>query len=311
MKCAFIFPGQGSQSLGMGKSFYDEFPIAKTHFEEASDTLSLDMKDLLFNQNDKLNLTKYTQPAIFLVSYVAYKIFESEYSIKPTIALGHSLGELSAVAVSGGMSFGDAMRVTYKRGELMAKACEGAEAGMMVIVGLDDSALEGFCDSERKNGKQIWCANYNGDGQVVLAGKKADLSACESALKSMGAKRALLLPMSVASHCPMLESISADFSALLDSVLNDSLNTPILSNATLELYTTKPKAKELLTYQLTLPVKYKQSIKKIDDEVDLFIEFGNGSVLKGLNKRLSQHPTHSIGDSTSLKETLNALQNTN
>lgn len=125
MRYAFIFPGQGSQSVGMGKEFYDNFAIAKTLFEEAGDTLHLDMKQLLFEENDKLNLTQYTQSAIFLVSAIAYNVLQNEMPLKASVAMGHSLGEVSAVVLSGGASFSKGIELIYRRGELMAEACEG------------------------------------------------------------------------------------------------------------------------------------------------------------------------------------------
>lgn len=308
MKYAFIFPGQGSQAIGMGKDFYSESPLAKELFDNASDILKIDMKNLLFSPNDELNLTQFTQPAILLVSYIAYRLFSQQCDIKPTFALGHSLGEISANLISGALSFENAIRLVYERGKLMQKVCEGKDAGMAVVLGLSDEVLAEFCDSREQNASgKIWCANFNSDGQCVLAGYKADLMLSEGEIKNLGAKRFLLLPMSVASHCPLLEPMESDFHALAQQYLEDNFACPIIANATLESYSDKANAVNLLTKQLTLPVLYKQSIKKVESEVDCFVEFGYGAVLKGLNKRLSAKPTHSIGSIQSLNAVIEEL----
>lgn len=308
MKYAFIFPGQGSQAIGMGKDFYDESPLAKELIDNASDILKLDMKNLLFNPNDDINLTQFTQPAILLVSYIAHCLFAQSCDIKPTFALGHSLGEITANLISGSLSFENALRLVYERGKLMQKVCEGKDAGMAVVLGLSDESLQKFCDEREENASgKIWCANFNGDGQCVLAGYKVDLMIAEGDIKNLGAKRFLLLPMSIASHCPLLEPMSKDFFALAKQYLEDNFECEIIANATLESYRDKDLAVNLLTKQLTLPVLYKQSIKKIESQVDCFVEFGYGAVLKGLNKRLSAKPTHSIGTIQSLNATLKEL----
>lgn len=303
MKYAFIFPGQGSQAIGMGKDFYENYALAKELFDNASDILKIDMKSLLFEENDNINQTKFTQSAILLVSYIAYKLFNEQNKAKPIFALGHSLGEISANLVSNAMSFESAINLVYKRGELMQRACENVDAGMAVVIGIDDKSLQDFC----KENQNIWCANYNSDGQSVLAGSKEALLKAEENIKKIGAKRFLILPMSVASHCPLLSSILEDFREILDKSLIDNFDFEIISNATVETYSSKAKAIDLLTRQLVEPVFYKQSILNNQDRIDCFIEFGYGSVLKGLNKRISSKPTYSIGDIQSLESTLNEL----
>lgn len=304
MQYAFIFPGQGSQAIGMGKDFYEDSALAKELFDESSEILKIDMKNLLFNQNDSINQTQFTQPAILLVSYIAYRLFKEQSDIAPNAALGHSLGEITANLIAESISFENAIRLVYKRGELMQKVSEGKDAGMAVVIGLDDEILSDFC-SKRSN---IWCANFNSDGQCVLAGLKADLLAAESEIKNLGAKRVLLLNMSIASHCPLLEAMSGEFSGLLEQYLSDNFLCEIISNATMESYKSKASAINLLSKQLTSPVLYKQSIKKIESEVDCFIEFGYGGILKGLNKRLTTKPTYSIGNMQNLNTILEELK---
>ncbi len=308
MKYAFIFPGQGSQAIGMGKDFYENFEVAKEMVHNASDVLGIDFKSLLFEENENLNLTEFTQPAVFLVSQIAHAILQQESPLLAEFALGHSLGEISALCVALGVEFEDGMRLKRKRGELMRQACEGKDAGMMVIVGLDDGVLESTCKEFQKQGKSIWCANYNADKQMVLAGKKSDLSQAESKFKELGAKRTLLLPMSVASHCPLLEPICGEFQSLLQEVLQPEFALPIISNATTDAYNNASQALNLLTFQLTKPVLYKQCIAAIDDSVDAYIELGHNTILKGLNKRLTSKPTLNVADIPTLKETITQIQ---
>lgn len=312
MRYAFIFPGQGSQAQGMGKDFFDSFLIAKEHFEQASDILKKDMNKLLFQENDELNQTQWTQPAIFLVSFIAHRIFQSEFPLLPVAGLGHSLGEISALSTAQGLSFENAIKLTHLRGQMMMRACERKEAGMMVVIGLKSEVLESFTQEQRtQNNQEIWCANYNGEDQIVLAGKKTDLAQNEEKLKNLGAKRALLLPMSVASHCPMLEGMRKDFESLLEELLEEKCVNPIISNATTQAYQNKQEAKKLLSEQLVSPVLYKQSIQSLNEKVDGFIEFGHGNVLNGLNKRLNTKATLNIKDSQSLKESITILNKEN
>ena len=306
-KVAFIFPGQGSQSIGMGRDFYDSSDVAKEMIDSSSERLGFDFKELLFEENDKLAQTAYTQPAILLVSSIAHKLFENDMSIKPVFSMGHSLGEFSALVSVGALDYLDGVDLVHSRGKLMAEACSGVDVGMMALIGLDDESVEDITKKARDEGKKVWAANYNSDGQIVAAGAKEDLVSLELVFKEAGAKRALLLPMSVASHCPILESAVPPLEEKMQKVLKDEFISPVISNVSAEFYSSKDEAIKLLAQQLTKPVLYKQSIIKFEDEVDLFIEFG-GNVLKGLNRRSTKKPTHAVTDIKSLQEAFELLK---
>lgn len=299
----FIFPGQGSQKIGMGKDFYDNSAVAKEMLEKASQRVGFDFATLLFEENDRLDQTEFSQPAILLVSLIAHRLFIEQCKAVPKAVLGHSLGEFSALSAAGAMDYLDAVELVHQRGLLMKEACEGINAGMMALLGLDDGTVENLTEKERELGKKVWAANYNGDGQIVIAGNKDDLASLEPLFKEAGAKKAVLLPMSVASHCPLLSQAQPKLESYLEQWLKESFVMPVISNVTASAYQSKAEAKTLLSAQLVSPVKYKQSILHVENDVDFFIEFG-GSVLKGLNKRISQKPTHSITDMKSLEEVL-------
>ncbi|HEX5623325.1 MAG TPA: ACP S-malonyltransferase [Sulfuricurvum sp.] len=304
-----IFPGQGSQSIGMGKSFYENSPIAREMFEKAGERIGVDFTKLLFEENDQLDQTAYTQPAILLVSLIAYRLFQEALPTTPVMLLGHSLGEFSALAAAGALDYIDAVELVHKRGALMQRACEDIEAGMMAILGLDDDVVEQLCAKANGEGKKVWPANFNQNGQLVVAGLKADLQSMESTFKEAGAKRALLLNMSIASHCPLLESAQAPLAEVMETMVSDGFIAPVVSNVTMQKYATKAEAVALLKDQLVKPVRYKQSIEAISGEIDVMIEFGNGAVLKGLNKRNApNNETYGISDMETLSKVCEALQ---
>lgn len=305
-KVAFIFPGQGSQKVGMGKDFFENSDIAKDMIKKASDRLGINFEELLFEENDNLSKTEYTQPAILLVSAIAWEIFKNKCDIKPEFLLGHSLGEFSALVAAGAIDYLDAIELVHKRGLFMTESCSGANTGMMALVGLEDSKVELICKEQRENGKKVWPANYNMDGQLVLAGIKADLESLVDTFTTAGAKRAIVLDMSVASHCELLTSAVENLRPYLEEYLKDEF-LPVVSNVSTEIYTTKEEAIELLASQLTSPVKYKQSIEKYASKIDLFIEFGNGVVLKGLNRKIVKVPTSNISDMSSLEKVIGEI----
>jgi [acyl-carrier-protein] S-malonyltransferase len=303
-KIAMIFAGQGSQAIGMGKDFYENSEVAREMFEKAGKRIGVDFKELMFEENEKLSQTAYTQPAILLVQMIAYRLFKDACpDVKAELFLGHSLGEFSALCASGAIDYIDAVELVHKRGAFMQEACEKIEAGMMAIVGLDDESVEKICEDAQGAGKKVWPANYNQDGQLVVAGMKSDLASLEETFKEAGAKRALLLNMSVASHCGLLSSAQEPLAELMRNMVNDNFEAPIVSNVTTDKYSSKDEAVSLLKDQLIKPVKYKQSIQAIANDVDMAIEFGQGVVLKGLNRRIAKDmKTLNISDMASLEK---------
>jgi len=300
MKIGALFPGQGSQFVGMGKDFYENSIISKEMFEEASDAIGIDFKKLMFEENEDLNKTEYTQPAILLYSSIAKRLFDENSNKEVAFNLGHSLGEFSALVSAGGLSLGDAIKLVHERGKLMNKAFEKEPGSMMVVLGLDDEAVENIC---KESNLRVYPANYNSDGQIVLSGIRSDLEKIEEVLKKAGAKRVMLLNMSVASHSPLLEVAVEPLKELLDEYLKEEF-APVVSNVTAKKYTTKKEALEVLPIQLTKPVLYKQSIKNYEDEVDCFVEFG-GKVLMGINRKVTKKKTYPITDMASLEKVIN------
>ena len=311
IKCAFLFPGQGSQAIGMGEDFFNNSEIARNMIKEASNRTGIDFEKLLFTENSNLEKTEFTQPAILLVSVIANKLFQDRLNTIPVYALGHSLGEFSALVSVGAIDAIDAVELVNLRGKLMAEACSKQEVGMMVSLGLDDEKVEEICQTQRDNGMQVWAVNYNAKGQIVIAGVKSDLEKLVPILKEAKAKRAMLLNMSVASHCPLLDSAKEPLKDRLNKILKDDFTAPVISNVTADRYNSKDEALELLADQLTSPVKYKQSIAKFDDDVDCYIEFGHGGVLKGLNRRATKKPHFVVSDMASLELTIEEIQKLN
>ena len=308
VKCAFLFAGQGSQSVGMGKDFFDNSKVAREMVAKATKRTDIDFERLLFEKGDDLGQTEFTQPAILLVAMIAHRLFTDAMDIKPTLTMGHSLGEFSALVASGALNAIDAVELVNLRGKLMAEACANQEVGMMVSLGLSDEVVEQICKEQRDAGLQVWAVNYNSDGQIVIAGIKKDLELLAPILKEAKAKRAILLDMSVASHCPLLQSAVEPLSSKLNEMIRDEFISPVISNVTAQPYSTKAEALELLPQQLVLPVKYKQSIANIDSDVDCYIEFGNGNVLKGLNRKATKKPHFNVSDMASLEATVEAIK---
>ncbi|WP_104749086.1 ACP S-malonyltransferase [Helicobacter cynogastricus] len=299
-----LFGGQGSQHVGMGKDFYNHLKLAREMFEEASDVLKTGMQALLWEENELLNQSPYTQSALFLVSMVAFRAFIAEVgSFSADMALGHSLGEISANGASGALSFEKGLKLVFERGRLMENVCAQSpkELGMLAVLGASKESLIDFCTQAREKGQVIYTANFNGS-QVVLAGYKEILQTLQA--KDLGAKKLVMLPMSVVSHCPILTPMLEDFKAILAESLEDTYSFGVLSNANGSPYQSKEDALKYLGVQLIQPVLYDTCLQSCESSTPYYLEFGT-SVLKNLNKRLSNKSTLSIVDMPSLQEALN------
>ncbi len=293
MKLISLFAGQGSQSLGMGKDFYENSKSAKEFLDSASDFCKINFKHLLFEENEDLNKSEFTQPAIVLNSLMAFlALKENLDGLEFEYAIGHSLGEFSALAVQGALDFKEVLKLVNQRGKFMQDDCSKVQASMMVVLGLKDEIVEELCKKAQAEAKKIYAANYNCEAQIVLAGLSSDLKEYEPIFKEAGAKRTMLLNMNVASHCPLLEEASLKLSKELDLVLKEDFK-PVISNVSAKPYKSKKEALSLLKEQLVKPVLYKQSIASVEKEADIFVEFG-ASILKGLNKKISQKETYSL-----------------
>lgn len=283
MKKAYVFPGQGSQFPGMAKALYEGNAKGKELLEKANDILGFRITDIMFEGTpDDLKATRVTQPAIFLHSVVLAKCYEG---FRPDMVAGHSLGEFSALAAAGAISFEDALHLVYIRATQMQLCCEKVPGTMAAIVGLQDEKVEEICSSCEGI---VIPANYNCGGQVVISGEKTAVEqACEKA-KAEGAKRALPLAVSGAFHSPLMEPARVELGKAIEETRIVEPICPIYQNVTAQAVTDPQTIKKNLLAQLTSPVRWTQSVRNmLADGADYFMEIGPGTVLQGLVKRIS------------------------
>lgn len=281
-KTAFLFPGQGAQKTGMGQDFYEKFPSAREIFDQASQWLSLDMKALCFEKNDRLNLTEYTQAALVTTCLAMEKVVE-EYGLRPDVTAGLSLGEYCAIAVSGGMSVQDAITTVRKRGILMEQAVPAGEGSMAAVMGLDADKIQAVL-----GGMKAEIANYNCPGQIVITGPKAAVEEASVKLKEAGARRVLPLTVSGPFHSSMLQNAGKELEKELSKVEFSSLKIPYVTNVTAQYVTDYKETKDLLAKQISSSVRWQQSVEKmLEDGLDTFVEIGPGKTLTGFMKKIA------------------------
>ncbi len=308
-KTAFIFPGQGAQAVGMGKDFYDNFDAAKKLFDEADDALGYSIKKMCFEgSEDDLKLTANTQPAILVVSVIVNEILKSE-GIVADIAGGHSLGEYSALVSAGAMKFSDAVVLVHKRGKFMQEAVPVGEGAMAAIIGLDDATIIKICAEAAEFG-EVQAVNFNCPGQTVIAGKTRGVEAAVEKLKSAGAKKAVILPVSAPFHSTLMAPAAKKLAVELDKVELQDAAFPVAANFNGELETSAAQIKNNLIAQADHPVKWIACVEAMKNfGAEIFIECGPGKTLCGFNRRIDKKiKSLNVENRDSLEKTLAALK---
>lgn len=309
-RICFIFPGQGSQAVGMMKDFYDTYAVSRQVFEEAEDVLKASLTDVIFNgPKETLTQTVNCQKAIFVASYAVLKAFESQAPhIKPVATCGLSLGEYTALAASKRASFSDLLPIVHQRASLMQKACEAIKSSMNVVLGQEPEWVDAIL---KQSQLPVWVANLNCPGQVVIAGDIESLEKAAEAIKAAGAKRVLPLDVSGAFHTPLMNSAKEGLRPYLEALQLQESNISLIMNAAGHSINESDQMRHLLIEQVTSPVYWAKGIQSIAEEIDLFIEMGPGATLAGMNKRIgTKAPTLSIQSVSDLEQVLNQLETT-
>ena len=310
MKYSIVFPGQGSQSIGMLSDLNQNFSVVNEVFQEASDAISVDLWKIINEDQGALNLTENTQPVMLAAGYATYKILSEEMRLSPTSMAGHSLGEYTALVASNSLNFFDAIKLVKKRGELMQSAVPNGTGSMAAILGLDDDLIIEKCHNVTGKGI-VEAVNFNSPGQVVIAGNKEAVAyACEL-LKDAGAKRAIVLPVSVPSHCSLMKDAANEFKNSIENIEFRMNGVNVIHNVDADFSNSIEEIKSKLVEQLYKPVLWTYSVLKMRDSgVEKLIEAGPGKVLAGLTRRIDKSLSASaIIDVNSLKSTIEEISN--
>ena len=288
-KTAFIFPGQGAQYVGMAKDFYDTYPECKEIIDKADELMDFDLKQILFEENDLINKTEYTQAAMLAAEICILKAVELK-GLKADITAGLSLGEYAALVASKAISFEDAMRLVRKRGMYMENEVPAGKGTMAAVISLDADAINAVCDKiTEETGKVVSPANYNCPGQIVISGYTESVEASVEPLKESGAKMVSILNVSGPFHSPMLKGAGDKLAAELENVEFANPEIPYINNADVEVITESAGIKDSLARQVYSPVKWQQTMEKmLADGVDTFYEIGPGKTLAGFMKRIDR-----------------------
>jgi [acyl-carrier-protein] S-malonyltransferase len=307
-KLAFLFPGQGSQYPGMGKELAGNHPAARSVFDEADRALGFSVSDLCFNGSEEtLKLTANTQPAILTVSVAAYRVL-AENGVQPAFVAGHSLGEYSALVAAGGLEFADAVRVVRHRGEYMQSAVPEGVGAMAAILGLAPAQVAGIC-RQAADGQVVAPANLNSPEQTVISGHAEAVKRAVELASAGGAKRAVMLTVSAPFHSSLMKPAAERLETDVRATTFHTLRVPLVNNADAELTTSGDEAREALIRQVTLPVRWEESVRElIEQGVNTFVEVGPGRVLTGLLRQIDRSiHVFNVEDEKSLRSTLEKL----
>lgn len=310
LKLGFVFPGQGAQYVGMAQELCDRYPVAKETFEEADEALGFKLSELcFFGPEDSLRLTYHTQPALLTASIAAYRVFQQFSSVIPSVVAGHSLGEYTALVASGTLSFAEAVQLVHRRGRYMDEAVPAGQGAMAAVLGMAAEELSAVCQQASSTDEVVELANVNCPGQIVISGTALGVERASQLAKEQGAKRVIPLVVSGPFHCSLMRKAANRLSQALDEVTLRDSGIPVVANVDASPRQDSASLRMALEAQLYSPVLWEASVREmLTMGVEAFVEFGPGTVLSGLIKKVERRIlTFHVENEVSLQETLTAI----